>query len=81
MKSKFEIEITMTAKISRDVALQMIVSAVEKEAGKQVKNIEIDYQDNEFKGFKVSFDHGIPVDKTNYIPSKEFIIETFGAED
>lgn len=84
MTHKFQIDISMTATISGALAIQMLTDAIEKETGKKVTDVRINYEDGSvFKGFYVTFDPSTPITRhrDKFKPSKEFIVETFGAEE
>jgi hypothetical protein len=84
MTHKFQIDISMTATVSGSMAMQMLADAIEKETGKKVSDVKVNYEDGAvFKGFHVTFDPNTPATKNraSFKPSKEFIVETFGAED
>jgi hypothetical protein len=82
MKHKFDIDISMTATISREVSIQMLTDAIEKETGKKVADIRIEYEVNgsAFKGLHVTFDPNSNT-KKSFKPSKQFIVEHYGAEE
>jgi hypothetical protein len=73
----------MTATVSGSMAMQMLADAIEKETGKKVSDIKVNYEDGAvFKGFHVTFDpNSSTIHKKPFKPSKEFIVETFGAEE
>ena len=81
MHHKFDIE--MTANISDDVVRHMVVAAVEKQTGRQVTDIRTKYDGTKFDGYQVTLDPGTVATpkKHSFKPSKEFIVETFGAEE
>lgn len=70
----------MTANISSQIAMDMIVAAVEKQTGKQVTDIRIDYEGDKFIGFRIML-NSESIHKAAFKPSKEFIVETFGVDD
>ena len=75
MNHKFDIE--MTATISETVAMDMIVSVIQQQTGKQVIDIQVKNNGNKFEGFHVVFD---PTEKSKVVPfkpSKEFIVTHF----
>ncbi len=78
MNHKFDIE--MTANISSEVAMNMIVAAVELQTGKQVSDISVKYDGTKFDGFHVTLNPGT-IHRKAFKPSKEFIVENFGAEE
>jgi hypothetical protein len=79
MPHKFNIDIAMTATLNETVAMQIITDAVEKETGKKVSNILINYNGTKFDGFQVIFDPHAK--KQSFKPSKEFIVNHFGANE
>lgn len=70
----------MSATISDDITRDMVVAAVEQQTGKKVTDIRTVYDGTKFKGFEITFDSQSS-SKTAFKPSKEFIVETFGAEE
>ncbi len=78
MNHKFDIE--MTANITSEVAMNMIVAAVELQTGKQVSDIRVKYDGTKFDGFQVALDPGT-LHRKSFKPSKEFIVQNFGAEE
>ncbi len=72
----FKIDVSMTAHVDTATAKNIIVSAVERETGKQVTDIEFKFEDGELQGFNITFDpeSSIPVFK----PSSEFVPMNFG---
>lgn len=81
MPHKFDIDISMTATIDGALAMKIIREAVEKETGKTVSDIRINYNDDGsvFRGFQIIFDPYAK--KQAFKPSKEFIVNHFGAEE
>lgn len=79
MSHKFDIE--MTASINDTVAMNIIVAAVERQTGRQVTDIQVKYDGTRFDGFHVTLNSESAVKKAAFKPSKEFIVETFGADD
>lgn len=80
MKHDFKIDIAMSASIDSDVAMSMIQEVVERQTGKQISKITPMYEAGDLAGFHVVFDPASST-KTAFKPSKEFIVETFGAEE
>jgi hypothetical protein len=80
MKHDFKIDIAMSASIDSDVAMGMIQEVVERQTGKRVSKITPMYEAGDLNGFHVVFDPNSST-KTAFKPSKEFIVETFGADD
>lgn len=76
MPYNFKIDISMTAKIDREVAKQIIVAAVERETGKQVTDVEVQIEEGELTGFSIKFDP--ETNKPVFKPTKEFIPMNFG---
>lgn len=81
MTHKFDIE--MTAMISSEVAMNMVVAAVERQTGRQVTDIRVKHDGTKFDGFQLTLDPStIATPKKHaFKPSKEFIVEHFGAEE
>ena len=81
MHHKFDIE--TTANISDDVVSHMVVAAVEQQTGRRVIDIRTKYDGTNFDGYQVTLDPGTVATprKQAFKPSKEFIVETFGAEE
>ncbi len=79
MQHKFDIE--MTANINSEVAMNMIVAAVERQTGRSVTDIRVKYDGTRFDGFHVIFDATSKSKVVPIKPSKEFIVEHFGAEE
>ena len=81
MKHDFKIDIEMTADIDSQVAMNMIVEVVEKQTGKKVISITPSIEGGDFfNGFHVVFDPNSTTRKA-FKPSKEFIVNNFGAEE
>lgn len=78
MNHKFDIE--MSANISDSVVRDMVVAAVERQTGKKVTDIRASYDGTKFNGYQITFDPN-STNKTAFKPSKEFIVEKFGAEE
>lgn len=82
MKHKFDIDVKMTATIDENLAMNILTEAVEKETGKKVSDIRINYEDGSlFRGFNITFDPHSTIKKQSFKPSNEFIINKFGADD
>jgi hypothetical protein len=86
MQHKFNIDIAMTATIDGALAMKILTDAVEKETGKKVSEIRINYNDDGsvFRGFHIVFDPHSTVGiakKQSFKPTKEFIVNHFGAEE
>lgn len=79
MTHKFQIDISMTATISGSIAMQMLADAIEKETGKKVSDVKVNYEDGAvFKGFHVTFDPDASTGhRKSFKPSKEFIVNNF----
>lgn len=75
----YNFELAMSAVISDQVVQEMVASVVEKQTGKKVKNINAIYNDSVFAGYSVTF-HAAGAKPQSFKPSKDFIVETFGAE-
>ena len=80
MKHDYKVDIAMTANIDSDVAMNMIVEVVEKQTGKKVSKITPTYEGGDLNGFHVTFDPNSNTIKA-FKPSKEFIVNHFGAEE
>jgi len=80
MKHDFNIDIEMSSTISNDVAMDMIIEVVERQTGKQVSKITPTYEAGNLNGFHVTFDPNSNT-KKSFKPSKEFIVERYGAEE
>ena len=80
MKHDFKIDIEMTANISNNVSINMIKEVVENQTGKKVHKITPTYEAGNFNGFHVVFDPSSNT-KKSFKPSKEFIVETYGATE
>lgn len=76
----YNFELAMSATISDQVVQEMVASVVEKQTGKKIKSINAIHNDSVFAGYSVIFcaDGAKP---QSFKPSKDFIIETFGAEE
>ena len=79
MHKKVNIDIHMTATVDKDAAVKLLADAVEKQTGKKVNDVKITYEDNAFSGFTIIFDPILP--RQSFKPSKEFIVNHFGAEE
>ena len=81
MQHKFQIDVQMTATIDGALAMKIISDVVEKETGKKVSEVRINYNDDsQFRGFHVTFDPHSTIKKQSFKPTKEFIVEHYGAE-
>lgn len=77
MTHKFDIE--MTANLSSEVAMNMVVAAVERQTGRQVTDIRAKYDGTRFDGFQLTLDPSTIATPKKYAfkPSKEFIVNNF----
>lgn len=67
----------MTASISETVAMDMIVSSIERQTGRQVTDIRVQYDGTKFQGFRVVFDPNEKSKVVPFKPTKEFIVTNF----
>ena len=81
MNHKFDIDVAMTATIDSKIVIDIITDVVEKQTGKKVSDIYPKYNGSVLESFHVVFDPQSSIKKHAFKPSKEFIVENFGAED
>lgn len=76
---QYDFELAMGATISELVVKEMVASVVEKQTGKKIKSIDAVYTDGKFNGYTATFYTDIKPQR--FKPSKEFIVENYGAEE
>jgi hypothetical protein len=76
MNKQFDIDIEMTATIGPETANRIIVSAVERQTGRQVSDVRVKYDGDKFDGYYITFDPKLK-SLHNFKPSKEFIVNNF----
>jgi hypothetical protein len=81
MPHNFDIDVTMTATINSTVAMQMIIDAVERQTGQKVADIFPKYDGTMLDAFHIVFDPHTTIKRKSFKPSKEFVVENFGAEE
>jgi hypothetical protein len=81
MIKQYNFELAMGATISESVVQEMVTSIVEKQTGKKVKSIELMYDESKFSGYSVTFYTDTAPPQKSFKPSREFIAETYGADE
>ncbi len=76
----YNFELATSADISADVVKEMVCNLVQEQTGKNIAEVIVKIEDNQFKGFKLMFDteqaelvtDGKPVDKKPKIIDKKW---------
>jgi hypothetical protein len=73
----YNFELATSADVSADVVKEMVCNLVQEQTGKNIANVEVVIEENQFKGFKLMFDteHAELVSNTVEQPKKPKIID------
>jgi hypothetical protein len=52
----YNFELATSADVSADVVKEMVCNLVQEQTGKNIANVEVVIEENQFKGFKLMFD-------------------------
>jgi hypothetical protein len=52
----YNFELAMSADVSAEVVIEMVTNRVREQTGKNIDEVIIKIEDNQFKGFKIMFD-------------------------
>jgi hypothetical protein len=73
---KYKIDLAMSAILSPQVVEEMIIAAVERQTGRRVTNISVNYDGAKFNGFHVQFDPNQTVEK-EIVTTQKFIADRY----